>query len=160
LTVPPRAHGGLTTRETEVVSIKNQLIRAAAVGTVGVAAMAGFVGPASAGTTLTLSHSAVATAAAKPNSNIIGSGKTVNYSPKSLKVKWSGATQKTCTVKIESFTISNTTKTTETVTFSGKTFAKIPARKGIGVCVFGTGTATGAFGLAANKKAKLTVNVS
>ena len=143
-----------------MVSIKNQLIRAAAVGTLGVAAMAGFMAPASAGTAATLGHSAVATAAAKPNSNIVGSGKTVHYSPTSLKVKWSGPTKKTCTAKIISFTISNTTKAAETVTVSGKAFAKIPASKAIGVCVFGTGTAKAALGLAANKKAKLTVNIS
>jgi hypothetical protein len=143
-----------------LVSIKTQLIRAAAVGTVGVAAMAGFVAPASAGTAVSVGHGAVATAAAKPNSNIVGSGKTVNYSPKSLKVKWSGPTKKKCVAKIFSFTIINTAKTTETVTFSGKALAKIPSKKGIGVCLFGSGSASGAFGLAANKKAKLTINVS
>jgi hypothetical protein len=141
-----------------LVSIKTQLVRTAAVGAVGVAALAGFIAPASAGT-VALGHNA-ATVAAKPNSNIIGSGKTVNYSPKSLNVKWSGTTSKTCTAKIEAFTIKNTAKTTETVTFSGKAFAKIPAGKGIGVCVFGSGTATGAFSLAANHKAKLTVHVT
>lgn len=145
-----------------MVSIKNQLVRATAVGVLGVATMAGSLAPALAGTA---SHSAaryaaVGSLAAKPNSNIIGSGKKVNYSPKTLKVKWSGPTEKKCTAKVESFTISNKAKTTETVTLSGKAFAKIPAGKVLGVCAWGKGTATGKFGLAANKKAVLTVHVS
>ncbi len=100
--------------------------------------------------------------AAKPNSNIVGSGKTVNYSPTSLKVKWSGPTQKKCTAKIESFTITNKTKSTETVTYNGQgaSAKPIPAGKVLGVCVFGKGTATAKLGLEANKKAALTVHVS
>jgi hypothetical protein len=158
-----RAHGSLTMKEKELVSIKTHLIRAAAVGTVGVATMAGFMAPASAGTASVHVRGALATArvAAKPNSNIVGSGAKVNYSPKTLSAKWSGPTKKTCTAKIISFTISNTTKTAEQVTANGKALGpKIPPGKALGICVFGKGTATGKLGLKANKKAVLTVHIS
>jgi hypothetical protein len=140
-----------------------RIFRVSAVGAVAILAMAGFMTSASAGTTpahLTAGHAALSRTAAKPNSNIAGSGKKVNYSPKSLKVTWSGPTEKKCTVAKEAFTITNTAKATETVTLSGKAFAKIAAGKTDGVCAWGTGTATGVFGLKANTKAKLTVHVS
>jgi hypothetical protein len=140
-----------------------RIFRVSAVGAVAILTTAGFMASASAGTTpvhLTAGHVAVSSAAAKPNSNITGSGKTVNYSPKSLKATWSGPTEKKCTAAKESFTITNTTKVSETVTLSGKAFANIAAGKAEGVCAWGKGTATGVFGLKANKKAKLTVHIS
>lgn len=142
-------------------SIKIHLARAAAVGALGAATMAGFMLPASASqvTGVHINTVSVATAA-KPNSNITGSGKTVNYSPKSLNAKWSGKKEGTCTAAKESFTITNKAKTTETVTLGGKAFAKIAAGKAVGVCAWGTGTTTGKFSLAANKKAVLTVHIS
>jgi hypothetical protein len=151
------------TKETELVSIKNHLARAAAIGVLGVATTAGFIAPASAGTASVHAHAALAGArvAAKPNSNIVGSGKTVKYSPISLKVKWSGPTQKKCTARIESLTITNKAKTSETVTFMGKAIGPaIPAGKVLGVCVFGKGTATAKLSLKANKKAALTLHIS
>jgi hypothetical protein len=140
-----------------------RVFRVSAVGAVAMLALAGFMASASAGTTpahLTAGHVSLSMVTAKPNSNITGSGKTVNYSPKSLKVKWSGPTEKKCTAAKESFTLTNKTKVTQTVTLSGKAFGKIPAGKSDGVCAWGKGTATGVFGLKANKKAKLTVHVS
>ena len=140
-----------------------RVFRASAVGAVAILATAGLMASASAGTTpvhLTAGHVTLSRVTAKPNSNISGSGKAVNYSPKSLKVKWSGPVAKKCTAAKEAFTITNKSKTTETVTLSGKAFAKIAAGKVAGVCAWGKGTTTGVFGLKANKKAKLTWTVS
>jgi hypothetical protein len=140
-----------------------RIFRVSAVGAVAILALAGFMTSASAGTApahLKAGHVSLSMVTAKPNSNIAGSGKTANYSPKSLKVKWSGPTEKKCTAAKEAFTITNTTKVTQTVTLSGKAFATLAAGKSNGVCAWGTGTTTGVFGLKANKKAKLTVHVS
>jgi hypothetical protein len=155
---------GFSQKEMELASIKLHVARALTVGALGVATAAAFMLPASASQATAAHMSAVSTvhaaAAKKPNSDITGSGKTVVYSPTTLKAKWSGKKEGTCTTAKESFTISNTTKTSETVTLSGKTFAKVPADKVLGVCAWGTGTTTGVFGLKANKKATLTVDVS
>jgi hypothetical protein len=143
-----------------MISIK--IARVTAVSVMAITALAALVAPASAAQapSIRAGYTAVGAVAAKPNSNITGKGKAVKYAPTSLNVKWSGSKPVTCTTKKISFSITNTTKTTETVTMSGKTFASIPAGKAIGVCAFGTGTATGVLGLKANKKAKLTVNIS
>lgn len=108
----------------------------------------------------TLVFASPALATAKPNSNIVGSGHSVKYSPTSLNVKWSGPTEKKCTSKVDSFTITNTAKTSETVTYQGKTFAVIKPGKVEYICVWGSGTASATLGLAANKNAKLAVHVS
>jgi hypothetical protein len=143
-----------------MVSIR--IAQVSAVSVITITAVAGLIAPASAAQAppMRAGYAVARSTTAKPNSNIVGAGKLVKYSPTSLSAKWSGAKKATCTVAKESFTISNTAKTAETVTLSGKTFAKVPAGKGLGVCAFGSGTATGVFGLAANKKAKLTVHIS
>lgn len=144
-----------------MVSIKKWITGGLAAGMLAVA-MAGTT-PAWAGTTsahLVAGHVAVRSDAAKPNSDITGSGATVKFTPTKLSAKWSGPTQKTCTATLESFKITNTAKVTETVTYKGAAFAKVPAGKVLGVCAWGTGTATAKFGLKANTKAALTVTVS
>jgi hypothetical protein len=160
LTLLGKAGPQVSIGEAKVVSLKTQIIRASSAGALAVMAVAGFVAPASAATAGVHMNTIRQAAAAKPNSNITGSGKTVTFSPKSIKAKWSGPTEKKCTAKKESFTITNTAKTTETVTLSGKAFAKIAAGAAAGVCAWGTGTTTGTFSLKANTKAVLTVHVS
>lgn len=142
--------------------ISIRIARVAAVSVMAITATAGLMAPASAAQApaIRAGHTAAGAIAAKPNSKIVGAGTTVHYKPTSLNVKWSGSTSKPCTTKLISFTITNTAKTAETVTMGGTAFAKIPAGKVLGVCAFGTGTATGVFSLKANKKAKLTVHVS
>jgi hypothetical protein len=140
-----------------------RIFRVSAVGAVAIFALAGFMTSASASTTpahLTARHASLSMVTAKPNSKIIGSGKKVNYSPKSLKVTWSGPKEKKCTAAKEAFTITNSTKVTQTVTSGGKALGAIAAGKSDGVCAWGKGTATGVLGLKANKKAKLTLHIS
>ena len=134
MTVLARVHGGLTTRETELVSIKNQLIRAAAVGAVGVAAMAGFMAPASASTAGV--HAAAAgahIAITRPNVNIQGS--PAKWSP--TKVTAPPATGK-CTLKNFSFSMTNKTKKSQSILINPGTgkvpFASIPVGKALLVC--------------------------
>ena len=136
-----------------------KIIRIPAVGAVTILATAGFMAPASA-STASAHLAAGPSVAAKPNSNIVGVAKKVHYLPASLNVKWSGPTQQTCTTAKVSFTITNKAKVPETVTMGGKAFATIAAGKAIGICAWGTGTATGVFSLAANPKATLTVHVT
>lgn len=145
-----------------MVSIKKWVTGGLTAGVLAVAT-AGMT-PAWAGTTsahLGAGHVAVRSDAAKPNSNIVGSGKKVKYSPTSLNVKWSGPTEKTCTAKKVSFTITNTAKTAEQVTNAGSDLGSpIPSGKALGICVWGSGTASGTLGIKANKKAVLTIHVS
>jgi hypothetical protein len=160
LTVPARVHGGLTTKETELVSIKNQLIRAAAVGALGVATMAGFMAPASAAARVsaTAEHNAVATAAV-PNTNIAGS--PAKWNPTKLTVKPSVGTK--CTAKNESFTITNKTKKSQTIQFNGgagkTTVGTLPAGKVGGICLMGSKGASGKFFIK-GAKSVLTVTLS
>lgn len=143
-----------------MVSIR--IAQLSVVSVAAIAAMAALTAPASAAQapSMRAAYAVTPSIAAKPNSKIIGSGKKVNYSPTSLKVKWSGPVQKKCTAAKASFTVTNKAKATETVKMSAKIFAKVPAGKVLYVCAWGTGTGTGKFGLAANPKAKLTVHVS
>jgi hypothetical protein len=104
--------------------------------------------------------SRAAGAAAKlPNSNITGAGKKAVYKPATLRVTWSGPSEQRCTAAKFAFTITNTTKVTQTVTLGGKTFATVKPGRVDGVCAWGTGSTTGVFVLKSDG-AKLTVHVS
>ena len=126
-------------KETELVSIKNQLIRAAAVGTRRrgghgrvMAPGLGWNGRHAPGPQRAWRGSG------KPNiEHRRVAGKTVHYSPTTLKVKWSGPTKKTCTAKNITFTISNTTKAqpSRSTRSRVRAFAKIPpARPSASAC--------------------------
>jgi hypothetical protein len=97
--------------------------------------------------------------AAVPKVKITGSPAV--YSPKQVTVTphWNGT--ETCTTALASFSLTNNTSATQTVTDNGKTLGSIPAHKGNVVCI-NTNQAgkTQHFGITSNKKAKLAVKVS
>jgi hypothetical protein len=102
---------------------------------------------------------AAAASAKLPNSNITGAGKKAVYKPATLKVTWSGPSERRCTTARFAFTVTNTTKVTQTVTLGGKAFATVKPGKVDGICAWGKGSGTGVFGLKSDG-AKLTVHVS
>jgi hypothetical protein len=117
-----------------LVSIKNQLARAAAVGALAVMTMVGFVAPASASTAgMHATAAGARVAITRPNVNIQGS-----------PARWSRTkvtappAKGRCTAKNFSFSMRNKTKKAQSILInpgSGKTpFAKIPAGKAIVVC--------------------------
>jgi hypothetical protein len=118
-----------------LASIKTHIARAAAVGTLGVTAVAGFVAPASAAQTSALHLAAGVAVAAVPNTNIQGS--PAKWSPTKLTVKTFKGT--TCTTAKESLTISNKTKKAQSIqekTSSGKkTIGTLKAGQKAGICV-------------------------
>jgi hypothetical protein len=145
-------------KETELVSIKNQLARAAAVGALGVLTMAGFVAPASASTGsmhVRAATGAVATAAV-PNTNIQGS--PAKWNPTKLRAK----NFKKCTSMTVSFTITNKTKKAQTIdkTKSGSPLGTLKAGKKKGVCMTGFSAGAKAHLYIKSSKAVLTVTVS
>jgi hypothetical protein len=121
-------------KETELVSIKNQLARAAAVGALGVLTMAGYEAPASASTAgMHATAAGARVAITRPNVNIQGS--PAKWSPTKVTAP---PTKGRCTAKNFSFSMRNKTATTKSIlinTGSGKKpFAKIQAKKAIVVC--------------------------
>ncbi|HEX4492902.1 MAG TPA: hypothetical protein VH914_16975 [Acidimicrobiia bacterium] len=107
----------------------------------------GLAAPAGASHSVRMSTTTV-TAAAVPNSNIKGAGATAAFKPATLKVHWSAATtQPKCTKKLVSFTITNPTKKSVTILNGKQKFAVIKPNFELGVCVYGTGKATGDLGL-------------
>ena len=102
---------------------------------------------------------AIPAGAATPNTNITGTGAAAVFSPTSLSV---GITTGTCTTTNDSFTISNPTKKSATITLEvGTKFKKYVVLKPnffTAICATATGTAT--FSLKKNKAAVLTVTVS
>jgi hypothetical protein len=121
---------------TELIAIKKHLVRTAAVGALGVTAVAGFVAPASAASVAAphLVSAGVAVAAA-PNSNIQGS--PAKWSPTKLSVATHKGTK--CTTAKVSFTITNKTKKAQAVqekSGSGKTtIGTVKPGKKAGICV-------------------------
>jgi hypothetical protein len=101
---------------------------------------------------------ATSQAARVPATNITGT-KAV-YSPTKLTAtaKWNGTS--TCTAKLESFTITNTTAVSQTVTTGGHVLGTLPAGAKGGVCINKSQVGIAqVFGLSSNKRAKLTVTV-
>jgi hypothetical protein len=94
----------------------------------------------------------------KPNSNIKGAGK---YSPKTLNATWSASSEPSngCKEKKISFSITNTTSVSQTVTYESADFVTIPPAEAVGVCAWGTGSGSFVFGLTSTSKT-LTVNES
>jgi hypothetical protein len=148
------AHGNLTMKETELVSIKNHLARVAAVGAVGVVTMAGFVAPASASTGSM--HVRAGAIAAAPNTNIQGS--PAKWSPVKLSVK----NFKTCTATSTSFTITNKTAKAQTIdkTKSGSPLGTVKAHQKVGVCMTGFKAGAKAHLFIKSSKAELTLAVT
>ena len=121
-----------------MVSIKTQLIRAAAVGAVGAAATAGFMAPASAASASAGMHASLAAvnvAATGPNTKILAG--PVRWSPTKLTGPPTKAGS-TCSGTNNTFTITNKTSTTKTIqvnTGSGKMLlGKLGAGKKAAIC--------------------------
>ncbi len=140
-----------------MVSIKNQLIRAAAVGAVAAAAIAGVVAPASASAGMHVA--AVTRVAVKgPNTNITGS--PAKWMP--TKLTGPPITGK-CTATNFTVSMTNKTKKAQSIqvnTGTGKMpFTKIPAGKAVAVCGKGPKGAKAMFFITGSKSV-LTVTLS
>jgi hypothetical protein len=144
---------------TELLSIRTHLVRAAAVGALGVTALAGFVAPASAATAgVHASVAGVGVAAKGPNTNIAGS--PAAWKPAKLKVKSIAAAK--CTKTNYSLSVTNTTKASQAVqekTSSGKKTVFTLKPKGAEiVCVSGKAGASGKLYLKSSGKS-LTITI-
>lgn len=118
--------------------IRNQLVRATAVTGLGLAVMAGFVAPASAAPVAASHVGAVGTAATAsgPNTNIQGSPAT--WSPNRLTVETATGT---CSTTNNSFTITNTTSTSQTISSAAGSETLTPGQVAC-ICAAQTGTYT------------------
>jgi hypothetical protein len=106
-----------------------------------------------------LAHSTAVRFPTVPNSNIKGAGK---YSPKTLAGTWTKSSEpaKGCTDKSKfTFSITNKSSVSQTVTYESADFVTIPPGELVDVCTYGTGTYAFVFGLTSTSKT-LTVNVS
>jgi hypothetical protein len=145
-----------------LASIKNHLVRAAAVGTLGMTAVAGFVAPASAAQVRGLHlGSAGAAVAATPNTDIKGS--PAKWDPTKLTVASHKGTK--CTSKLVSFTITNKTKKSQAIqekTSSGtkETIGTVKASAKVGICVLGASKGAKGDLYIKGSKSILTITVS
>ncbi|HEX4060268.1 MAG TPA: hypothetical protein VHY58_04520 [Streptosporangiaceae bacterium] len=127
-----------------MVSIKSHLVRTAAVGALGVAALAGFIAPASAAQAApAAAHMSAAVAAkAKPNTNIQGT--PAKWSPTKLTA---APTKGTCSGTNFSFSITNKTKKSqviqEKVSGKKKSLGTLKASQKAGICLTGAKGAKG-----------------
>lgn len=87
------------------------------------------------------------TAASVPGTTIKGNHSTATFKPSKLDTKWSGPTAKTCTKSEWAITVTNSTKSTEKVTYKGQEIGALPAGTSSGICFWGSGTQTFSFGL-------------
>jgi hypothetical protein len=92
-----------------------------------------------------------------PNTNLVGSGTTVTYSPHKL-TGLTAVSSADCSTSDYSFSISNTTTKAQTVTYMGSTVVKIPAGEGEAICVTGDGNFK--LGLKSSPAAKLKLKVT
>jgi hypothetical protein len=92
-----------------------------------------------------------------PNTNLVGSGTTVVYSPKKL-LGLTAVSQANCSTSDYSFSISNTTAKTQKVTSGGSVLVKIPAGEAFAICVFNDGAYK--LGLSSSPLAKLKITVT
>lgn len=155
---PPAGARGSTTKETELVSIKNHLVRTAAIGALGLATTIGFVAPASASQTAS-AHLAGIAAAAKPNTNIQGS--PAKWNPTKLTA---APIKGTCSAKNFSFSITNKTSKTQTIQFKSgtggkKTLGSLKKGQKGAVCATGSKGAKATFFIK-GAKSTLTVTLS
>jgi hypothetical protein len=146
--------------EAQVISIKNQIIRVSTAAALAAVAVTGFVAPASAATAGV--HATVAgvhVAATGPNTNITGS--PAKWDPTTLTAK--PVTSKKCSTTNFSFSVSNTTKKTQTVQdkVSGKkqTLFTLKTKTAEAVCVTGPKGASGMLYIKGSKSV-LTVTLS
>jgi hypothetical protein len=140
-------------------SIRNQLVRAAAVGALGVTAMAGFIGPASASqVAATTAHMTGMAHAAKPSTIIEGS--PAKWVPTKLTA---APTKGTCSATNYSFSIDNKTTKSQTVQYKSgtkkKTLGTLKASEKTEVCGSGAKGAKGTFYIKGSKSV-LTVTLS
>ena len=92
-----------------------------------------------------------------PNTNLIGSGSTVVYSPR----KFTGLTAVSdadCSSSDYSFSITNEAAKTQKVTSGGTVVVKIPAGDAFAICVFNDGSYK--LGLKSSPAAKLKLSVT
>ena len=92
-----------------------------------------------------------------PNTNLVGSGTTVTYSPHKL-LGLTAVSDANCTTSDYSFSISNTTAKTQKVTYQGAIVVKIPSEEAFDICVFNDGNYK--FGLTSSPAAKLKTTVT
>ncbi len=92
-----------------------------------------------------------------PNTNLVGSGSTVVYSPKKL-VGLTAVSSADCSTSDYSFSVSNTTAKTQKVTSGGSVVVKIPAGEAFAICVFNDGAYK--LGLSSSPAAKLKITVT
>lgn len=139
-------------------SIRNQFVRAAAVGALGVTAMAGFIAPASAAQVAAAAHMTGVAPAAKPNTNLEGS--PAKWSPTKLTA---APVKGTCSKTNYSFSVDNKTKKTQTLQYkSGSTkklLGTIKASEKAGICATGSKGAKGTFYIKGSKSV-LTLTLS
>jgi hypothetical protein len=141
-------------------SIRNQLVRAAAVGALGVTALAGFIAPASAAqvAAAAAAHMTGTAPAAKPNTNIEGS--PAKWVPTKLTA---APVTGSCSKTNYSFTIDNKTTKTQTVQYKSgstkKTLGKLTKSEKAGVCLTGGKGAKGTFYITGSSSV-LTVTLS
>jgi hypothetical protein len=91
--------------------------------------------------------------ASQPNTNLVGSGTTVMFSPKKL-IGLTSVSSADCSDTDYSFSMTNETARTQTLTEGGaSTHIKIPAATVVPICVFGDGTLK--LGLKSSPAAKL-----
>jgi hypothetical protein len=156
---PPARVTSLTVKGTTLASIKTNLARAAAVGTLGMTAAAGFVAPASAATAgwhATTAGPRVATTG--PNTDIAGSPAV--WKPNKLTVK--SVSSAKCSTSNYSFSVTNTTKVSQAVqekTSTGKkTVFTLKPKAKEAVCVSGPAGASGKLFIKSSGKA-LTITI-
>ncbi len=92
-----------------------------------------------------------------PNTNLVGSGTTVTYSPHKL-LGLTAVSVANCSTSDYSFSVTNTTAKTQKVTYQGTLVAKIPAGEGSAICATGDGNFK--LGLSSSPAAKLKVTVT
>ena len=121
---------------------------------IGFSSVAGASAPAG---HVAFAHSAAVRFPSLPNSNIKGAGK---YKPKTLSATWTAKKEPAsgCTTSSKfSFSISNLTTASQTVTYDSAPFITIPPDELIDVCAYGKGDASFTFGLSSTSST-LTVN--
>jgi hypothetical protein len=125
-----------------LISIKSQLVRAAAAGAIGVAAMAASVAPASAAVHGPAAVHLAGAVAAKPNTDIEGS--PAKFAPAKLTAP---PTKGTCSKTNYSFSVDNKTKKSQTLQDKSgstkKTIGTLKAGEKAGICLTGSKGAKG-----------------
>jgi hypothetical protein len=159
--VPPGVHDDFTAKEM-TLGFRSHLVRAAAIGALGVVTVVGFVAPASAATTggVHATAAGVHVAAKGPNTDITGS--PAKWDPTKLTVK--PVTSAKCSTTNYSFSVSNVTTKTQAVqektsTGKKKTLFTLKSKTAEAVCATGPKGASGDLYIKGSKSV-LTVTLS